>query len=210
MYSQLKAEQKTVKLNSLLIWWANLLPPQIKAIMPHWSLSAAIVTLLAVVNGNQLGITMVSLFWASMAFTLVFRLLKPYIGQQKWVIPAYHAILFALVTKPAFAQAAPGAACTNAGLFGAVTNFVDTVFGSIAFGGTAGGTLSALICQVVGLLTVGLLLGFLGVLGTVSYQVGYQRQPIATVLDPVFGFLIFAGGATFVTSVMLGTAAPTP
>ena len=210
MNLQPQPKNQTVKLNSFLIWWANLLPPQIKAIMPHWSLSAAIMTGLALVSGNQLGITMVSLFWASMVFTLFFRVLKPYIGQQKWVIPCYHALLFALVTKPAFAQAAPGGACTNAGLFAAVTNFVDQVFTNITFGGVGGGTLSALICQVVGLLTVGLLLGFLGVLGTVSYQVGYQRQPIATVLDPVFGFLIFAGGATFVTSVMLGTAAPTP
>ena len=209
MYLQPRPEQKTVQLNSFLIWWANLLPSQIKAIMPHWSLSAAIVTGLALLNGNQMGITMVSLFWASMIFTLAFRALKPYIGKHKWVIPCYHALLFTLVTKPAFAQAAPDGACTNAGLFAAVTNFVDTVFTNITFGGVGGGTLSALICQVVGLLTVGLLLGFLGVLGTISYQVGYQRQPIATVLDPVFGFLIFAGGATFVTSVMLGTGTTT-
>ena len=206
MYLQPQPKNKTAKQTSLEIWWANLLPPQIKAVMPHWSISSAIVTVLALVNGNQLGITMVSLFWASMIFTLCFRALKPYFGKHKWVIPCYHALLFALVTKPAFAQPVPEAACTNTGLFAAVTNFVDQVFTSITFGGVGGGTLSALICQVVGLLTVGLLLGFLGVLGTVSYQVGYQRQPIATVLDPVFGFLIFAGGATFVTSVMLGTA----
>ena len=192
---------------SFEIWWANLLPPQIKAVMPHWSISSAIITVLALINGNQLGMKMVSLFWASMIFTLFFRALKPYFGKHKWVIPTYHALLFALVTRPVFAQeAGAGGACTNTGLFAAVTNFVDQVFTNITFGGVGGGTLSALICQVVGLLTVGLLLGFLGVLGTVSYQVGYQRQPIATVLDPVFGFLIFAGGATFVTSVMLGTA----
>ena len=33
--------QTSVKLNSSITWWANLLPPQIKAIMPHWSISAA-------------------------------------------------------------------------------------------------------------------------------------------------------------------------
>ena len=101
------------------------------------------------------------------------------------------------------------AVCTGTGLFADVTNFIDTIFGSVTFGGLAGGSLSGLICQTIGLLTVGLLLGFLGVLGTVSYQVGYQRQPIAAVLDPVFGFLIFAGGATFVIAIMLGTGATT-
>ncbi|MGK7896672.1 MAG: hypothetical protein AB4372_24395 [Xenococcus sp. (in: cyanobacteria)] len=198
--------QTSVKLNSSITWWANLLPPQIKAIMPHWSISAAIVTILAKVSGNQLGITMVSLFWASMVFTLAFLAVAPYIGRHKWVIPGYHALLFAFVAKPVWAQTTDaGAVCTTTGLFSQVTIFVNTVFNNITFGGaTAGGSLSALICQVVGLLTVGLLLGFLGVLGTVSYQVGYQRQPLATVLDPVFGFLIFAGGATFVTTVMLG------
>ena len=166
----------------------------------------AVLQLLGKANCQML-INMVSLFWASMAFTLVFRALKPYLGKHKWAIAAYHALLFAFVTKPVFAQAADaGAVCTNTGLFSQVTNFINTVFANITFGGVAAGSLSALICQVVGLLTVGLLLGFLGVLGTVSYQVGYQRQPIATVLDPVFGFLIFAGGATFVTTIMLGTA----
>ena len=207
MYLHSRADKTSVKLNQLEIWWANFLPPQIKAIMPHWSVSAAIVTVMAVSSGSQMAIDMISLFWASMAFTLVFRAFKPYLGRHKWLIAAYHALLFAFVTKPVFAQAADaGAVCTNTGLFSQVTNFINTVFANITFGGVAAGSLSALICQVVGLLTVGLLLGFLGVLGTVSYQVGYQRQPIATVLDPVFGFLIFAGGATFVTTIMLGTA----
>ena len=208
MYLEPQAKNQAAKLNSFEIWWANLLPPQVKAIMPHWSISAAIVTILAIKNGNQLSITMVSLFWASMLFTLFFRALKPYIGKQKWLIATYHSLLFATVASPVLAQEV-GGVCTNAGLFGDVTNFIDQIFATITFGGLAGGSLSALICQVVGLLTVGLLLGFLGVLGTVSYQVGYQRQPIATVLDPVFGFLIFAGGATFVISVMLGTGATT-
>lgn len=207
MYLQPQTDYKKVKLNSFFIWWANLLPPQIKAIMPHWSISAGLVTLMAVFSGSQMLINMVSLFWASMVFTLVFRALQSYIGKHKWAIATYHALLYAFITKPVFAQAADaGAVCTNTGLFSQVTNFINTVFANITFGGVAAGSLSALICQVVGLLTVGLLLGFLGVLGTVSYQVGYQRQPIATVLDPVFGFLIFAGGATFVTTIMLGTA----
>ena len=114
MYLQPQTDNKKAKLNSLEIWWANLLPPQIKAIMPHWSISGGIVTLMAVKCGSQMLINMVSLFWASMAFTLVFRALKPYLGKHKWLIAAYHALLFALVTKPVFAQAADaGAVCTN-------------------------------------------------------------------------------------------------
>ena len=199
--------QKKVKLTPIEIWWANLLPPQVKAIMPHWSISALIVSAMGLIWGSPMAITLVSLFWASMIFTLAFRALRPVIGRHKWIIPAYHALLFAFVANPAFAQAADqGAVCANNGLFSRVTEFVVIMFGNVGFVGTGASSLSALVCQVVGLLTIGLVLGFLGVLGTVSYQVGYQRQPIATVLDPLFGFLIFAGGSTFVISVMLGTA----
>ena len=155
-----------------------------------------------------MAVTLVSLFWASMIFTLAFRALRPVIGRHKWIIASYHVMLFAFITQPAFAQAANEAAvCASVGLFGRVTEFVLDIFGNVAFTGAGASSLSALVCQVVGLLTIGLVLGFLGVLGTVSYQVGYQRQPIATVLDPLFGFLIFAGGSTFVISVMLGTGA---
>ena len=61
MYLQPQPRKETTNLNSFEIWWANLLPPQVKAIMPHWSISAALVTVLAVFSGNQLSITMVSL-----------------------------------------------------------------------------------------------------------------------------------------------------
>ncbi|NJO94585.1 MAG: hypothetical protein HC820_10125, partial [Hydrococcus sp. RM1_1_31] len=83
-----------------------------------------------------------------------------------------------------------------------------TLFASITFGGAGGGTLSNLICQVIGFLTIALLLAFLGVLGYVAYQIGYQRQPLSTCLDPLMGFLIFAGGATVMISVMIGTTTP--
>ena len=197
--------QKKVKPTAVETWWAGLLPAPIKAVMPHWSISAAISTVLASLSNSQMAVTMMSLFWASMIFTLAFRALRPHIGKHKWIIPSYHALLFAFVANPAFAQAADqGAVCGNPGLFSRVTEFVVIMFGNVAFAGTGASGLGALVCQVVGLLTIGLVLGFLGVLGTVSYQVGYQRQPIATVLDPLFGFLIFAGGATFVISIMLG------
>lgn len=199
---------KKVKPTAVETWWANLLPAPIKAVMPHWSISAAISTVLALLSNSQTAVTMMSLFWASMIFTLAFRALRPHIGKHKWIIPGYHALLFAFVADPVFAQQqANGGVCNQGGLFAPVANFVAQIFTVINFtGGASGGQLSSMICQVIGLLTVGLLLGFLGVLGTVSYQVGYQRQPVATVLDPVFGFLIFAGGSAFVISIMLGTA----
>lgn len=208
MYLQPRPQpQEKKKQTNFEIWWANLLPASVKAIMPHWSISAVISTGLALLSGSQTVITMMSLFWASTIFTLAFRALRPHIGKQKWIIPAYHGLLFAFVASPVFAQEGAGAACTQGGLFAPIANFAVNIFSVITFtGGVSGGQLSSMICQVIGLLTIGLLLGFLGVLGTVSYQVGYQRQPIATVLDPVFGFLIFAGGSAFVISVMLGTA----
>ena len=208
MYIQPQPPEKSVNLNSFEIWWSNLLPTSVKNIMPHWLVSSGIVTALAILSGSELAISMVSLYWASMIFTLIFRAFKAQLGRHKWLIMAYHALLGTMIASPVMAQEG-AAVCTNTGLFSDVTNFIQGVFGAVTFGGLGGGSLSALICQTIGLLTVGLLLGFLGVLGTVSYQVGYQRQPIAAVLDPVFGFLIFAGGASFVIGIMLGTGGTT-
>lgn len=186
-------------------WWASLLPPALKKVLPSWQISAGLVTLTAFYTDDQVLTTMIVLFWASMSFTWLFRKYKRQVGHFRWLIPAYHAGLSFLIVTPAFAQVADGASCTTSGLFSAVTNFVNTLFQSVTLGGVGGGTLSGLICQVVGFLTIALLLGFLGTIGYVAYQIGYQRQPISTVLDPLMGFLIFAGGATVMIGVMVGT-----
>ncbi len=185
-------------------WWASLLPTTLKKVLPPWQISAGLVTLIAFYTDDPVLTTMIVLFWASMSFTWLFTKYKRQIGHFRWLIPAYHAGLSFLIVLPAFAQTS-GASCTTSGLFSAVTNFVDTLFQSVTLGGVGGGTLSGLICQVVGFLTIALLLGFLGVIGYVAYQIGYQRQPISTVLDPLMGFLVFAGGASVMISVMVGT-----
>lgn len=192
-----------VRLTRLERWWANSLPPVIKRVLPPWPISAGLVTLMTLWSEDQLLTTILMLFWASLSFAWLFRKFNRQIGQFKWIIPAYHAGLFLLIGRPALAQAS-GAACSSPGLFSAVTNFVNTLFASITFGGVGGGTLANLICQVVGFLTIAILLGFLGTFGFVAFQVGYQRQPISTTLDPLMGFLIFAGGSALIIGIMVG------
>ncbi|MEM8779830.1 MAG: hypothetical protein AAGF26_13345 [Cyanobacteria bacterium P01_G01_bin.49] len=198
------SEPNKEKLTRFEQWWGNLLPSPLKKILPPWPISMGLVTLMALYSKEPTYMTMIMLLWASMLFVAIFRKLRPQIGQWRWIIPMYHVLLSLLVVKPAFAQAAT-AACSNSGLFAGVTNFVDGLFSTVSFGGVGGGTLSSLICQVVGFLTIALVLAFLGVLGYVSYQIGYQRQPIASALDPLMGFLVFAGGSTIIIGVMLGT-----
>lgn len=194
-----------VRLTRFDRWWARRLPPALKRILPPWQISAGLVTLMAFYTDDQLLTTMIVLLWASMSFTWLFTKVRRYIGHWRWIIPAYHAALSILIVLPAKAQAAPGSACTTTGLFSGVTNFVNQLFSTVTFGGVGGGTLSGLICQVVGFLTIALLLGFLGVIGYIGFQIGYQRQPVSTVLDPLMGFLVFAGGATVIISVMVGS-----
>lgn len=146
---------------------------------------------------------------ASIFYLLLLRKLEPIIGQQKWTIPPFHALLASIWANPVLAQTAGTItdntnACTNNGLFSNVTNFINTLFSSITFGGVGGGTLSNLICQVIGFVIVSLVLGFVGILATVAYQVGYQQQPVSVVVNPLFGFLIFAGGVTVVVGVLIG------
>ena len=147
---------------------------------------------------------------ATIAYLLLLRKLKPIIGEQRWSIAIFQTLLFSLMANPVIANDTVGAndkACTANGLFSRVTSFVSDVFGTITFGGIGDGKLSILICQVIGFMVVGLLLAFIGTIGRVAYQLGYEQQPLSAVINPVFGFLIFAGGVTVVTSVMLGTAA---
>lgn len=192
-----------VRLTRFDHWWTTLMPPALKRVLPPWQISAGLVTLMAYYTEDQVLSTMIMLFWASMSFTWLFKTLHRYIGHLRWVIPVYHALLFPLVVTPVLAQAT-GNACSNNGLFAGVTNFVSQLFSSVTFGGVQGGSLSGLICQVVGFLTIALLLGFLGVIGYIAFQIGYPRQPISTVLDPLMGFLIFAGASTVVIGVMVG------
>ncbi|GFE72153.1 hypothetical protein [Chroococcus sp. FPU101] len=199
---------KRIRLTSFDRLWANLLPPEIKTFLPKWPVSMGIFALMGICTQSQFLITANLLLWASMFAAFVFAKLRQYLGNSPWILTLYHAGLATLVATPAFAQAT-GGACSSSGLFAGVTNFISSLFASVTFGGIGGGTLSTLICQVVGFLTISLLLGFLGVLGYIAFQIGYQRQPISTVLDPLMGFLIFAGGATIIIGVMVGTGTTT-
>lgn len=200
-----------VKLSKFDLWWNDLLPPSVKVLMPHWSVSAVALSALAVYYGDEVIVTMTALFWASMAFAFAFRKIKaisPWAEKNGLAIfTVYHAILFAFISKPVIAQTSTTgvSACNTSGLFGNIGTFVVNVFNSVTFNSVGSATLSSLICQVIGFLTLAILLGFLGVLGYVAFQIGYQRQPVSTTLDPLFGFLIFAGGSGVIIATMIGT-----
>ncbi|MGK7939370.1 MAG: hypothetical protein AB4062_04280 [Crocosphaera sp.] len=184
--------------------WGNLVPKWGKQLLPKWYISVGLITLMAFLSESQTYIQLVGLFWGSLSFALIFRELRKYMGNQGWLITVYHLILGMLVAKPVMAQATgTTGACSNSGLFGEVTNFISTLFSTISFGGTSTTTLSTLLCQVVGFLALALVLGFVGSLGYVAYQVGFQRQPISTCLEPLMGFLIFAGGSSVIISVIV-------
>ncbi len=201
MYSEMIETQKT-KLTWVDEKWTSLVPKWMKQALPKWYISVGLISLMGLVSESQTYIQLVGLFWASLTFAFIFRELRKYIGNQGWLITAYHLILAMLVAKPVMAQAT-GGACTNSGLFGDVTNFISSLFSTISFGGTSTTTLSTLLCQVVGFLALALVLGFVGSIGYVAYQVGFQRQPISTTLEPLMGFLIFAGGSSVIISVIV-------
>lgn len=181
-----------------------------KSLAKEWKSLALVcgATIMLLVLNNPIYNAFYFLALASIFYLLLLRKLEPIIGQQKWTIPPFHALLASIWADPVLAQATGitdnANACTSNGLFANVTNFVTTLFSSITFGGVGGGSLSNLICQVIGFVTVSLILGFVGILATVAYQVGYQQQPVSVVVNPLFGFLIFAGGVTVVVGVMIG------
>ena len=188
--------------NSLLEIWVGIKKEWRSIIMV--SIATAMVWLI----GNPIYSMLYGSAVATISYLLLLRKAKPIIGEQRWSIAIFQTLLFWLMANPVVAQDTVtnnANACTANGLFSRVTNFVSTVFGTITFGGIGGGTLSNLICQVIGFMIVGLLLAFIGTIGRVAYQLGYEQQPLSAVINPVFGFLIFAGGVTVVTTVMLGT-----
>lgn len=186
-------------------WWVRLTPPLLKRVLPPWQISAGLVSLVALHTQDQALTTMVMLFWASISFTWLFNKLDRFIGQWRWIIPAYHAGLYPLVVMPAMAQAG-GAACSTGGLFSGISNFVGQLFSSVSFAGGGGGSLSNMICQVLGFFIFMILMAFLGALAYVCYQVGFNKQPLSLTLEPLTAFLVFAGGATFITGAILGSA----
>ncbi len=203
MYSKMIENQKT-KLTWFDEKWTKLMPSPMKKLLPKWQISVGLITLMGLVSESQTYVQLVGLFWASLTFALIFRELRKYIGNQGWLITAYHLILAMLVGKPVMAQATgTTGACSNSGIFGEVTSFISSLFSTISFGGTSTTTLSTLLCQVVGFLALALVLGFVGSIGYVAYQVGFQRQPISTCLEPLMGFLIFAGGSSVIISVIV-------
>ncbi len=203
MYSQMIDSPK-IKLTWFDKKWTTLVPKWMKQILPKWQISVGLITLMGMVSESQTYIQLVGLFWASLTFAFIFRELRKHIGNQGWLIYAFHLILSISVSKPAWAQATgTTGACSNAGILGDVTSFISTLFSTISFGGTTTTTLSTLLCQVVGFLVLALVLGFVGSIGYVAYQVGFQRQPISTCLEPLMGFLIFAGGSSVIISVMV-------
>ncbi|OWY64269.1 hypothetical protein B7486_48205 [cyanobacterium TDX16] len=190
-------------------WWIKLLFPFFQKLLPPWQVSVTLFTLLSIWYNDPFLSTTVGIFWASFLFALLYRRLSRYVGRSKWPFVAYHAVLSLSIANPTYAQlnGVASGACSTSGLFSSVTNYVSQLFSTVSFGGVGGGTLGGLICQVVGFLTITLVLAFLGVFGYVSYQIGYNKQPVSTALDPLMGFLIFAGAASVVIGVMIGTSA---
>jgi len=89
-------------------------------------------------------------------------------------------------------------ACQTTGIFGTLANFVTTLFGTVA-------DLNSLVCQFIGILTLVLVFGFIAGMAYAGFQIGYQRQPIGTVLDPFFGFVVFAAGTSAIIGILIGT-----
>ena len=183
-------------------WWASL--------TKEWKSLGLIATATTMVLAldNQIYTALYLLSTASILYWIILRQLKPVIGEQRWSIWVFHAVLSSLVTTPAMAQLTDNTnACVNEGILAGLTSFVSSLFSTITFGGIGGGTLSNLICQVIGYVIVALILAFISIIATVAFQIGYQQQPPSVVVNPIFGFLIFAGGATVVITVFLGTGA---
>lgn len=107
---------------------------------------------------------------------------------------------------PVFAQSTVGevAACNTGGLLGNLGSFAINLFSSIEFGSVEGSNFSSLICQVIGLLIIGLLVVFIGLFGYVMYQVNIQQQPYSVAIQPILGFVTFAGSTALAINVMIG------
>ena len=105
-----------------------------------------------------------------MASNLAEKVLCPLTSNQEVTITQtnFQTLWFLVMSNPVLAQAQVNdnvtnnaSACVVNGLFSRVTNFVVTVVEKITFGAIEGGTLNLLSCQVIGFVTVGLLLSLI-------------------------------------------------
>jgi hypothetical protein len=205
------ASLNEAKLTRFDRWWYSLMPPVLKKFLPPWPISIGLLTIGTLCTKDPvlspLMGTAIALLWASISFIWLFVKLKRWIEPHPGIILLYHGGLSLLIANPVFAQTTD--ICTTTGLFSVLTSFISTLFSAITFGGLGGGTLSNMLCQVVGFLTITILLTILSSLAYVAFQVGRNGQPLSMALEPLMGFLIFAGGATLAIGVMIGTSTPT-
>lgn len=184
-------------------WWISLSSEKKSLLL------AAISTVMYVGLNNPIYSAMYGIAIVTTAYLMLCPRGGKWIKEKQWISYIVYSITITLIGTPALAQVGDStSACTGAGLLSQVTNFVDKVFSTITFGGIGGGSLSNLICQVVGFTVIGLLLSFIGSFGISAYQISYQQQPVSVAIQPLFGFLIFAGSSLMAISIMLGNSTP--
>lgn len=166
-----------------------------------WQTASILITAGGIFAEWQIVNVMSASFWLIIAFAMItkhYRVADTNLKLFKRLFILYHALVAgAIVALPVRAQL-QATACQTAGIFGALATFVTTLFGQTA-------DLNSLVCQFIGILTLVLVFGFVAGMAYAGFQIGYQRQPIGTVLDPFFGFVVFVAGTTAIIAILIGT-----
>jgi hypothetical protein len=112
-----------------------------------------------------------------------------------------------MVSLPAFAQAA-GGECTGGGIFGGIVTFVARTLQSLTLIGGSG-SVAGYVCQLVSILVVSILLGFIASAGYTAYAMN-QGQNFVAIIQPLVGILAFVVLVNIIAAALIGGGGATP
>ncbi len=178
------------------------------AVPPWWMVGGLCSALVPFANDEGFS-TLVSLYWAIIAFCFFTQKVKPVkklIAKSRLWLAILYAPMLAFYGLPAMAQPAPGGgACSGGGLFAPISQFILTTFANftIASNGGAIGNVSDFLCGMIAILFLAAIIVFLGGGAWVAGQL-FTGTPLTVLVGPISGMLFFVGLIVAVLTLLIG------
>jgi hypothetical protein len=183
------------------------LPRIIRRLVPPWYVVGIAGLLTSLILKDRFLFEMSGIFWYAMLLNIsIYRSpnLSKAISKMPWLIGVIYAPLASLIATPAFAQATGGGGeCSGGGIFGGIVTFVARTLQSLTLQG--GGNVSTYVCQLVSILLIVVLLGFVAAAGATGYSVS-QNRDFTAIVAPLAGVLSFVVLTTLITVALIGNA----
>lgn len=169
------------------------LPASVRQIVPPWYVVGIAGLLVSFVLKNGFLFEMSGVFCYGMLLNYsIYKSanLSKAVSKMPWLLGMIYAPLAALISMPVFAQATGGGGeCSGGGIFGPIVAFVSRTLSTLTLQG--GNSVSTYVCQMISILVVVVIMGFLAAIGTAGFAAATNRDfsamttPLAAIMGTV-------------------------